>query len=222
MVCGNCAYYRPFIETVGLCQLGKDLVDDVVGLEEVCQHEKELLMKKINDWNEVQASGDFEKLEAGGYVIRITDVKDVPDKEYLEIIYDIAEGPEKDRFADDWGVEHPFAHRFIRSYKDKAVGMFKAFTNAVEASNEGYVWNFKENTLKGKIVGAVIAYEQYNATNGKVSERTYIKTIKSAQDIRDGKFTVPDLKRIKEDNGIIPIAAEDYDPFANLDGTTPF
>lgn len=222
MVCGTCAFCKPFMPLVSICKLGDDLIDDIVDVRGVCQFSEDEFMKKIDNWNEVQANGEFEKLEAGGYVIRITEVKDVADKEYLEIIYDIAEGPEKDRYADDWGAEHPYAHRFIRSYKEKAVGMFKQFTNAIEASNDGYTWNFKESTLKGKIVGVVIAYEQYRATNGNVSERTYIKTVKPAQDIRDGKFTIPDLKRIKEDDGIVPIAAGDYDPFAGLDGTTPF
>lgn len=154
-------------------------------------------MEKINNWDDVKASGDFEKLPAGGYVIRILEVEDVPDKKYLQVIYDIAEGTEKGRFSGEWGAEHPFAHRFVRSYKNEAAGMFKAFINAVEASNEGYTWNWKEQTLVGKILGVVIGYEEYNTTMGTVSQRTYIRSVKSADDIRAGKYVTPEVKRLK-------------------------
>lgn len=170
-------------------------------------------MKKPENWDEVKAAGDFEKLAAGGYVIRITDVEDNAEKEYLTITYDIAEGEEKGRFGGEWGAEHPYAHRFIRSYKNAAVGMFKAFINAVEASNEGFEYKFKESALIGKILGVVIGYEEYNTTSGTIGQRTYIRTVKSADDIRAGKFVVPDLKRMKAET---PEAAAPVPGFAEL------
>ena len=55
-------------------------------------------MKALAGYNEAKASGDFERLPAGGYVIRITGVKDDTEKEYLQVVYDIAEGPEAGRY----------------------------------------------------------------------------------------------------------------------------
>ena len=50
-------------------------------------------MKPIKNFNTVNASGSRERLKPGGYVVRITAVKDNAKKEYLEVLYDIAEGP---------------------------------------------------------------------------------------------------------------------------------
>ena len=52
-------------------------------------------MKKINQnkWNDTKASGgEYDKLPAGAYICVIKTVEDVPDKEYLKIEYDIADG----------------------------------------------------------------------------------------------------------------------------------
>lgn len=154
-------------------------------------------MKPINNWNDVKPSGDFTLLEPGGYVLKILSATNVPDKEYLEILYDIAEGPEKGRYGGDWGKEHPYSHRLIRSYKEKAVGMFKAFINAIEASNAGYTWAWEEKTLKGKLFGAVIGLEEYMNDFGEIKNRLAVRSIKKADDIRQGNFTVPDIKRYK-------------------------
>lgn len=156
-------------------------------------------MKKISNWKDVRPSGEFERLKAGGYVIRITAATDKADKEYLELLYDIAEGPEAGRFSDSFWADKPYAHRFIRSYKDSALGMFKAFTNAVEESNPGYAWDFDEKKLTGKIIGVVLGEEEYRTNRGDVNRRLYVKTVTTADRIRQGDFTVPDVVPLKED-----------------------
>ncbi|MBQ0165361.1 MAG: hypothetical protein KBS75_09235 [Bacteroidales bacterium] len=155
-------------------------------------------MKSIPDWENVKPSADFSALPAGGYVAKIVAVTDNEKKEYLDIVFDIAEGPEAGRFSDDWGKEHPYAHHFIRSYKNdaKVLGMFKSFTNAVEESNSGYSWTFKEQTLVGKLIGIVVGYEEYDNDRGERKTRTYVKSLKTVQQIREGDYTVPDLKRL--------------------------
>lgn len=161
-------------------------------------------MKPINNWKDIEAANDSVRLAPGGYVVKMTSVKNVPDKEYLEIIYDIAEGPEKGRYGDEWGREHPFAHRFIRSYKEKALGMFKGFVKAVDTSNgtrfsEQAETGINEQELVGKLVGVVIGEEEYQNDYGDIKTRLAVRSVKSAQDIRDGKYTVPDVKKLKED-----------------------
>ena len=51
-------------------------------------------MKTIPNYNNIDPNegGSFGNLPEGGYVCVITKVTDKPDKEYLEIEYDIAEG----------------------------------------------------------------------------------------------------------------------------------
>ena len=161
-------------------------------------------MKGINNWDDVQASGDFQPLQPGGYVAIIQKVTNQPDKQYLEIIYDIAEGPEKGRYSDNWGKEHPYAHKFIRSYKDTALGMFRGFIKAVDASN-GTTFDaqaktgINEQELVGKLVGIVLGQEEYRNDFGDIKLRLYVYSTKPAEDIRSNKFNVPEVKRLKTD-----------------------
>jgi hypothetical protein len=161
-------------------------------------------MKPITNWNDIQTSGDFKALEPGGYVIKIETVTDNEAKKYLDIIYDIAEGPEKGRYADDWGKDHPYAHRLVRSYKESALGMFKGFIKAVDESNgtnfsEQAKTGINEKELVGKIVGVVIGQEEYQNDYGDIKLRLTVRSVKSAQDIREGKYNIPDVKKLKDE-----------------------
>lgn len=160
-------------------------------------------MRPIKNYDEVEAAGAFEKLPAGGYVIKITAVNDEPAKEYLKLTYDIAEGPEAGRYKDE---ENEWRHSFIRSYKETALSMFKAFTVAVDRSNgtsftEQIKTGWNEQTLVGKILGVVIGYEEYEANDGSVKEKTRIATCLSAEKVRNGEFKIPELKKLASAGG---------------------
>ena len=150
-------------------------------------------MKLIN-WEEVEESKPSTMLEPGGYVCRIVAVEDVPSKEYLWIVYDVIEGERAGVYAglpksDDW------KHRFTRSYKDTARGMFKAFVNRVEESNPGFKWDGSdERQFVGKIVGLVFQKEQYTNDKGDDKERTVVVGVESADDIRKGGYYMPEPK----------------------------
>ena len=150
-------------------------------------------MKLIN-WEEVEESKPSTMLEPGGYVCRITAVEDVPSKEYLWIVYDVIEGERAGVYAglpksDDW------KHRFTRSYKDTARGMFKAFVNRVEESNPGFKWDGSdERQFVGKLVGLVFQKEQYTNDKGDDKERTVVVGVESADDIRKGGYYMPEPK----------------------------
>lgn len=160
-------------------------------------------MKPIKGYNDAKASGDFERLPAGGYVVRITGVKDedAPDKQYLRIVYDIAEGPEAGRYKNE-EPDNEYRHAFMRSYKSTALGMLKAFLNAVDETNgtkfgDAVETGLNEQLLVGKILGVVFGYEEYEANDGNVKERLYVKSCMSADRIRAGEYKVPELKRLK-------------------------
>ena len=159
-------------------------------------------MKPINNWNEVQAStDDFKKLPPGGYICAILDAEDVPEKEYLKIVYDIAAGEYADYYSDDWGKDNLWAHTIYRSYKDgKPAGMFKSFINAVEESNKGYKWAFDEKTLKGKLIGIVLGEEEYVGNDGSIKTRLKDRSVKSVQDIEDKRFRIPKLKKLESES----------------------
>ena len=178
-------------------------------------------MRPVKGYNNAQASTDFERLAAGGYVIKITDIKNDEAKEYLRVVYDIAEGPEKGRYATET-AENDYRHNFIRSYKEKALGMFKAFIRAIDESNgtkfdSQVETGIREADLIGKVLGAVFGYEEYEANDGNVKERLRLANCMSADRVRKGDFKVPELKKLKTSSastnsvptGFTPLSDED-------------
>ena len=153
-------------------------------------------------YDDTEVTGvDFERLPAGGYVAKITEVKDETKKEYLSIVYDIEEGEKRGFYSDEWGKEHPYAHRFVASYKQTSLGLFKARLKAIDDSNgtnfvQQAVTGLDEQKLVGKLVGLIIGYEEYENDRGEVRERTNVKAVCSVDRIRRGDFTVPELKKL--------------------------
>lgn len=179
-------------------------------------------MQPIQNYDSIQASGGgFERPGAGGYICRIVNVIDVPmDRstgkgDYLKIEYDIHEGNFKDYYTDVYQKFGKWWASFIRSYKEKALGMFKHFTDCVEKSNAGYKWNFDESTLKGKLIGLVIGEEEYIKNTGEVGTRLYISDVKTVDQIDRGDYRVPPLKTLKPSEpaptAFSPITDDDSD-----------
>ena len=190
-------------------------------------------MRQVNLEN-VQEAGEFERLGAGGYVCKITKVTDVTVNEntgkgdYLQIEYDIAEGPHKDYYKQMEENLKFWGGRYIRSYKEKALPMFKRMCSAVSKSNPGFIFdggkqNSNEQTLVGKYIGLVLGEEEYIGNDGSKKTRLYVNTEKDISDIRSGKFKVPELKKLanEDDNNTqssndfidIPEGAQEEIPF---------
>lgn len=184
-------------------------------------------MKSI-DWNNVSeiSNGDNEKLPEGGYICKITNVEDYPDKEYLKLEYEIVDGQYK-----GWGEKT--AHNgwwklnFIRSYKQTALGFFKHFLSALEKSNPGKfaVTNLKDdpNVLRGLFIGLVVGYEEYRNKEGVVRERLYVADTVAGPDIRSGNYKTPEFRPLK-DNANTGVAAPAPVPSAGFmqDDQLPF
>lgn len=179
-------------------------------------------MKAI-DLTNVQEAGEFKRPTPGAYVCSITAVTDVPDKEYLQIQYDIIEGEFKGYYSQmrkdhaDWsGVG-----TYYKSYKPKALGMFKRFCSAVSKSNGKYVFdgnaNADEKTLVGKKIGLVLQEEQYYGNDGNLKTRLIVNRECAVADVPTQK--IPELKKAKEDTSAdmaaiannVPLAPEGED-----------
>ena len=156
-------------------------------------------MKNIN-WNEVEEVKGFEKLPAGGYVCGITHVEDKPEKEYLYLEFDIAEGEFKNRFRDLYESRGFWGAHFIKSYKEKALGFFKKMLTAFEKSNAGFKFDDDEKILKRKLIGLVIGYEQYLGSDNTVKERIVVTDFLPVDDVRAGRFERPALKPLSDDD----------------------
>lgn len=151
-------------------------------------------------------SEDLQKPTAGGYVLTISNVEDVPMNsntgkgDYLKINYDIAEGPFKDYYYSMYKSLGFWGGTLIRSYKPKALGMFKSFVKELEHDNPEFHWNMDdendEKTMIGRSFGAVIAEEEYRGNDGSIKTRLTVTKIVSIDDIHNGNFKVPEIKKI--------------------------
>ena len=184
-------------------------------------------MKVIENYENVQAStGEFARPTAGGYICKIIDVEDVPMNEqgkgdYLRIEYDIADGELKgyykeqnDRWGGNWNAS------FIRSYKEKAQGMFKHFTNCIEQSNAGYEWDWNEKGLIGKFVGLVLGEEEYKNSSGEIKTKLTVNQVKTVEDIKNGNFKIPAPKKLVVENSSNNFTA--FTPVEDLSSDLPF
>lgn len=131
-------------------------------------------MRPLNFTNiKESAEGDFPRLEPGAYACSITAVEDLPDKEYLWVLFDIIQGERANYFADDFYRDKPYAHRMCFSYKDTAMSMLKGRLHVITDCNPGFDAEAalnagKEQMLVGKAVGVVFGEEErYNSKTGE-------------------------------------------------------
>lgn len=124
-------------------------------------------MRNIN-WASIEASnggGGFDRLEPGAYVGVITAMTDEEVKQYVRLLFDVAEGPHKGFFSDDFYKDKPWAHQMILSYRDKALPMLKGRMETVNGCNPGFdamaAFDANLSLFVGKRVGVVLREEEY-------------------------------------------------------------
>ena len=136
-------------------------------------------MKRPNNWDNVRAAGEREKLPAGGYEAQIINAKVASytgqngADERLEIAVDIISGDYKDYFKEDYdnnpredrkwkGVARFYVPTDDGSDSDEYTkSVLRSVTDALEASNKGYTWNWDEKSLKGLKVGILVRDKEY-------------------------------------------------------------
>ncbi len=183
-------------------------------------------MKRIENWDSIVESTSFKRLAPNGYIVKILKVEDHLDKEYLKIYFDIVKGDDKGYFKKQYDGDTrkerkwPNAGTFIRSYKDSAASMFKGFINAIEKSNKGYQWNFDEKTLVNKVVGLIIADEQYQNQKGQVRVRNYVAAVRSVETIEKGEYEIPALKELTTTKTTTAPANDPIPDFGDVFNTT--
>lgn len=159
-------------------------------------------MRSFN-WNSIQSStdGGFTPLPSGPYVARIVNMVDNESREYVEVIFDIAEGEHAGYYSDDWGKSHPYAHHFFMSYKDSALGMLKGRLEAIAKSNPGFdpfaAWDAgRLDIFANRLVGINLQEEEYERNDGETGTRLNVCQVVDAQMVRDGKVKTRDKKTL--------------------------
>lgn len=185
-------------------------------------------MKPITNIASVQeATGESTRLPAGGYICKYTNVEDVSEKSYLYMEFDIAEGEYKGYFENLYDRADFWAGKCYRSYKEKALPMFKRMCSAVTKSNKNFIFDGNEHadeqTLIGKKVGILLGEEEYIGNDGTTKIRLYVVREMPVDEIKAGKFKVPVLKKLSEEGSG---SVQKDDGFMNIpkdsDEETPF
>lgn len=180
------------------------------------------LDKEAYDAAEVSSGGEFKRICAGAYVCRIQAVRTsttdygrtvdfVKEKQYVKLLWTPIEGEFAGYFDDDYYADKDYAHTFYLSWKN--YGALKGVCQAFDESNPGFdayaainadAWDM----FVGKKVGIVVGEEEYVGNDGSVRTRLGFPRVKSVQDVRDGRYKVPELKKLPEQQ---QAAARQYD-----------
>ena len=183
---------------------------------------------------EATSFSELPKLQPGGYVVKILNVKVEPTDwgSRLAIQFDIAEGEFKGFFdklykatPDEWenkkwkgSMRLSIPHNTGDETKfKKSLGYFKSQIQAFENSNANLhidcERDWDENVLKGKLVGALFNEKEWEM-NGKTGWFTQCKRFVPVNDIRSGNFTIPKREELK--NKPSTASNDSFDPNANL------
>lgn len=169
-------------------------------------------MEKIKGYDEAEAlTGEYEILEAGGYICKIVNAKvekSKTNKDMLVIAFDISEGDHKDyfkrRYENNKSIERKWPTNGVYRQMlegDKAVGYLKGLMTSLEASNSSFKWNWDESKLKGLLFGGLFGREQYEAFDGTLKFTTKLQFIRSVDKIKKGEFNVPEDKLLAKSDG---------------------
>lgn len=148
-------------------------------------------MRKLN-WEEVTDAAESTVMGPGAYELKIVDVKDDEQQEFIEVVYDIAEGDLKGKYAtetDDW------KHSFRQYYNDKSTNFFKRFLSALERDNVNFsiaTWQRTSDpkALIGLNLGMLFRERRYINGGGEAKWALEADRPLSLEDVRNGKFTV--------------------------------
>lgn len=186
-------------------------------------------MNKPQGYDEAQAyTGDFETLELGGHICKITGVKleytPNTSAEVLVIAFDIAEGKQAgfyQRKFDEARKSNSQA-KWQGTYRQFTQGnstpYFKGMIENIEKSNPGYSFvgtGFNEQTLIGKLFGGVFGREQYKDKDGSLKFATKCMSIRTVEKVRAG-IEAPADKLLKEDNSQDYFSPENNDIIDDL------
>lgn len=169
-------------------------------------------MNKPQGYDEAQSyTGDFEQLELGGHVCKITGVKleytPNTNAEVLVLAFDIAEGKQAGYYQRkyDEARKSNAQARWQGIYRQFTQGnstpYFKGMIENIENSNPGYNFastGFNEQTLAGKMFGGIFGREQYRAQDGSLKFTTKCRSIRTVEKIREG-VDIPEDKLLKEE-----------------------
>ena len=167
-----------------------------------------MAIKSFGDYDKTQGYQDREELPVGAYIMKIMGAEVAENKvgQYVKISMDIAEGQYKDFYANDYRNQQTGQGRDKKvwhcnyllnvpkddgSEKDTwTKRKFKTFTEALEASNNGYHFDWDETKFKGLSIGGLFNKREWEY-NGRRGMSTNFAQVCAVEKIRSGKYKLP-------------------------------
>lgn len=185
-------------------------------------------MKNLSNSKRYQKAQPYtqqERLPVGGYVIEIKNVeyKENDWGDTIILFFDITEGEYKGFYAQNYKNQTSEDKKWKGTYRlpvpkddgseqdEWRMRRFKTVMDAFEDSNHGYRWNWDEQTLRGKVVGALFNNKEYDF-NGRHGFFTNCHSLINVERIRNGDFKIPDDTLLK------PSAFSQTGPVTDPDG----
>jgi hypothetical protein len=189
-------------------------------------------MQKPNNYDKIQASGDFTPISLGGHhliIKKVEESKTKTGKDMIVVAFDMAPGDSQPgyfskAFADDIRPDKkwPRAGRQYIVTEDSTGNCsrsFKTFINCVERSNNGFVTQWGDTfaqQFKGKRIGGVFG-EVENEYNGKTTMRHELRWF--CDDNKADSANVPQPKYLQNSNATTSAPATSANDFVNIAGT---
>lgn len=163
------------------------------------------MIKQFNGYDEAKKKAQYTgsvKLPAGAYVCKILGTKLTDNM--LKVQFDVAEGEHKDFFQklykESTDEDKKYKGMFTiwvptddGSEKDaKTKTNFARWTNALEESNAGYVWDWDETKWKDKMIG-ILYGEVGKVIDGKSVTFNEVRFPASVESVRSGKAKTPNF-----------------------------
>lgn len=191
-------------------------------------------MEKLNGYDEAQAiTGEFEILQPGGYICQITGAKEQissTNKKMLVIAFDICEGDSAgfykrkyDEAVKNATLDRPAKWSGVyRQMLDgeKSAGYLKGLMTSLEASNQGFKWDWKEEKLKDLKFGGIFGREEYEKFDGTRAFATKLKFIRTIEKVKTGDFKIPEDKLLPEQNNEMNF--DKFDSITSENNDLPF
>jgi len=191
-------------------------------------------MRKPNNYESVQAGGDFTPVELGGHKIVIKGVQEKKtrtDKDMLVVMFDFATGDKQagyfmDAFKNDLRPDKNWPNAgtqyiVMEDNEGNCTKSFKQFITCLENSNVGFKvdWNKTVEQFKGRLIGGVYGSveEEYN---GEVKKRNKLRWFCDVSKYQDA--AIPNPKTLSVSTSVSPSQASmQTDGFSTVEDSEP-
>lgn len=196
------------------------------------------MIKKFNDFETTRSyTSGSESLPRGGYVCKIIGAKPIETKfgQSIKVAFDIAEGEYAGYYQAKYDTNTNEDKKWPGVYllnvptddgsqKDGwTKRKFRTFTDALEDSNAGYHFDWDETKFKGKLIGFVFNYREFETDDGGTGWTPNAANSTSVDAIRNGKYKIPADRPLKNrpvapapdtsDFVAVPVGTDEEVPF---------